>query len=302
MPLSVIIPNLNSPAVDRTIASLLAQSALDQIAEIVVVGLDRPGLVRSDRLVRLLDTGRPLAAAAARNRGAAATHGDMLLFVDADCELHPQAVEHLLAAMRPSIGAIVAAVAPETTHYWRLAANMMAFPDFLTTDRAGPRDCLPSFCLLVPRTVWDEVGAFDERFPGASCEDLDLTYRMRRAGYTLWCEPAAIVFHRPPRDSPGDVWRRHADFGPGWRHLVHRYTDLLPFSEAIWICERLPRLAPALLVPLTILFVLRLVARRPHMLRHWYAVPGMIWAQYGFYYGILHSVLWELTFDQVATT
>lgn len=294
MTVSVIIPNLDSPTVDRTIASIRAQTAAGQIGEVLVVGRDRPGRVAQDSLVHLIDTGGPLAAAAARNRGAAAASGDMLLFVDADCELAPQALEHLLDAVRPGIGAVGGAVTPEPDDYWRLAANMMAFPDAMTTDSAGPRDCLASFCMLIPRTVWRAVGAFDERFPGASCEDLDLSYRMRRAGLTLWCEPSAAVIHRPQRNTPGAVWRRHANFGPGWRHLSHIYTDMLPPSEVIWICERLTRLAAALLVPITILSVLRIVASRPHLLRHWYAVPGMIWAHHGFYHGILHSVLWSI--------
>jgi hypothetical protein len=32
--------------------------------------------------------------------------------------------------------------------------------------------------------------------------------------------------------------------------------------------------------------VLRLFARRRHLLRFWYAIPGMVWAQFGWYNGI----------------
>ncbi len=48
--------------------------------------------------------------------------------------------------------------------------------------------------LLVRRTAWDEIGGFD---PGIwmYAEDLDLGWRMRRAGWATRYEPRAIVFH-----------------------------------------------------------------------------------------------------------
>ena len=41
---------------------------------------------------------------------------------------------------------------------------------------------------------FEELGGFDERF--RRCEDVDLSYRMVQAGYTLAFAPAAVVYHR----------------------------------------------------------------------------------------------------------
>jgi glycosyltransferase involved in cell wall biosynthesis len=290
MPVSIIIPNLHSPLIGEVIVALRAQTAIADICEIIVVGMDRHQLVAPDQLVRFIATERPISPAAARNRGAAAARGEHLLFLDADCLLAPSALERLLAGISAGYGALVGAVVPETDQYWVLCNNLMAFPEFLTLDQPGERDCLPSFCLLIRRAVWDAVGTFDERFPGPAGEDLDLSYRMRLAGYRLGCAPDAAVRHRPARAGAGAVWRQHVGFGAAWHVLYHRYRAILPFSQAVWLIEEYgaPGLAAAL--PLACLYVLRLFARRRHLLRFWYAIPGMIWAQYGWYNGIQQAV------------
>jgi GT2 family glycosyltransferase len=291
MPVSIIIPNLHSPLIGEVIAALRAQTAIADICEIIVVGMDRHQLVVPDQLVRLIATGRPISPAAARNRGAAAARGDYLLFVDADCLLAPAAVERLLAAAAVGYGAVVGAVVPEAGQYWVLCNNLMAFPDFITLDQPGERDCLPSFCMLIPRAVWDAVGPFDERFPSPAGEDLDLSYRMRLAGYRLGCAPSAAVHHRPARASAGAVWRQHIGFGAAWHVLYHRYRAMLPFSQAVWLIEAFGGAGLAATLPLSCLYVLRLFARRRHLLRFWYSIPGMIWAQFGWYNGIQQAVL-----------
>ena len=286
MSISVIIPNLHSPLIGAVLAALRAQTATAGIREIIVVGMDKHNLVVADELVRPIPTARPISPAAARNRGAAAATGDYLLFVDADCLLAPDAVERLVSAVDAGYGAVLGAVVPETEQYWVLCNNLMAFPEFLTLDQPGERACLPSFCLLIPRAVWEHVGAFDECTPSASGEDLDLSFRLRQLGYRLGFTPAAAVRHRPARAGAGAVWRKHVGFGAAWHMLYDRYRKMLPFSQAVWLIDEFGGLGLAATLPLACLYVLRLIARRRHLLRFWYAIPGMVWAQFGWYNGI----------------
>lgn len=291
MSISIIIPNLHSPLIGAVLAALRVQTAIADIHEIIVVGMDRHNLIVPDDLVRSFDTERPISPAAARNYGAELATGDYLLFVDADCLLAPDTVERLVSAIGIGYGAVVGAVVPDTQQYWVLCNNLMAFPEFLTLDQPGERACLPSFCLLIPRVVWEHVGTFDERFPGAAGEDLDLSFRMRQLGYRLGFTPDAAVRHRPSRAGAGAVWRQHVGFGGAWQTLYDRYHEILPFSQAVWLIDEFGGLGLAATLPLACLYVLRLFARRRHLLRFWYAIPGMVWAQFGWYNGIHQAAM-----------
>ena len=82
MKTSVVIPNLNSPTIDRTIASVRAQ--LPGV-EIVVIGRDEPKKLDGLDVV-FHESERVLNPAEARNRGIQFATGDFFLFIDADCE------------------------------------------------------------------------------------------------------------------------------------------------------------------------------------------------------------------------
>lgn len=48
---------------------------------------------------------------------------------------------------------------------------------------------------MVPRRVFEEVGGFDEDTFFLYCDDVDLSWRIREAGYEVVFQPGAIVFH-----------------------------------------------------------------------------------------------------------
>ena len=52
---------------------------------------------------------------------------------------------------------------------------------------------LIGFCLLVRRSALDEVGGIDSTLPGG--DDIDLSIRLRQAGYTLVCDRHSFVYH-----------------------------------------------------------------------------------------------------------
>ncbi|HWF75365.1 MAG TPA: glycosyltransferase family 2 protein [Solirubrobacteraceae bacterium] len=60
--------------------------------------------------------------------------------------------------------------------------------------RARNVDWALGACLLVRRRAWDAVGGFDAR-QWMYAEDLDLAWRLRRAGWRTRFEPAAVVAH-----------------------------------------------------------------------------------------------------------
>ena len=48
---------------------------------------------------------------------------------------------------------------------------------------------------MVPRRIFEAVGGFDEETFFLYCDDVDLSWRIREAGYDIVIQPAAVVFH-----------------------------------------------------------------------------------------------------------
>lgn len=60
---------------------------------------------------------------------------------------------------------------------------------------------LTGCCMLLPADVLRRVGGFEEDF-FAYVEDVDLSLRLRRAGFRLLYQPAARLYHRVPLEEP----------------------------------------------------------------------------------------------------
>ena len=159
---------------------------------------------------------------------------DHLLFVNDDAEVEEGAVSALVA--RAEAGKAVGAVAPKILErerpdriwfgggrFSRLRATGIhvgeGAADGSHEDGAREVTFVTGCCLLVPARVMEDVGGFEEDF-FAYVEDVDLSLRLRRAGYHLWYEPAARVRHAvaPEEPSPRQIELRDRNR----RRLVRR--------------------------------------------------------------------------------
>lgn len=286
--ISVVIPKLHSPLIAEVIAALERQTARSRIAEMIVVGQDRDGRVPPQ--ARFVATPRPMAAAAARNLGARLAQGDYLLFLDADCIAAPDMVARLMERHQAGATVVGGSVALEPGDYWRLCDNLLAFTSFLATAPAGERRYLPSLNLSLRRDLFLTAGGFDERFPGAAGEDLDLSLRLRACGHRLWFEPRAVVFHRPPRTTARSVGAHLRAFGRVHVRLQRSHAGraaprlslrMRPWSGAIVAAAPLLALADALM----------LYRRNPPLRRYWRCLPGLVWGKTAWYWGVAEGLL-----------
>lgn len=56
-------------------------------------------------------------------------------------------------------------------------------------------DYISGAAILLSRDLWKTIGGFDERFTPAYCEDSDLAFQVRRAGYRVVYQPLSKVIH-----------------------------------------------------------------------------------------------------------
>ena len=56
-------------------------------------------------------------------------------------------------------------------------------------------DYISGAAIMIRRTLWNEIGGFDEAFAPAYYEDTDLAFEVRKRGYKVYLQPASLVVH-----------------------------------------------------------------------------------------------------------
>lgn len=138
----------------------------------------------------------------ARNLGWRAAAGELVWFLDADCEAQADSLRLLLPHLDdPAVAGVGGSYANPYPH--RLLPTLI-HEEIRQRHLAAPRevDYLGSFNVLYRRTALQAAGGFDESWvngpglPGA--EDADLSYRLAEAGHRLRLEPTSQVWHHHP--------------------------------------------------------------------------------------------------------
>ena len=205
---SIIIP-LHGGEIDIRLCLDSLAKCQNLFKEMIVVDNASPdtaaSVVREYPWVTLLENETNAGFAAACNQGAAQAKGDVLLFLNSDTVMPPAGLIRLIEALMQS--GSIAASGPYTNragHFQQIEPTYTSLDtlDLFAEDfaqRLGPdhnTDMLVGFCLAVRRTIWEEVGGFDERFGLGMFEDNDLCYRLRRVGYRLVIASRAFVHHK----------------------------------------------------------------------------------------------------------
>ncbi|MFI5843305.1 glycosyltransferase family 2 protein [Catenuloplanes sp. NPDC051500] len=179
---SVILPHYNRAHLLRiTLAALAAQN----YAPIEVILSDDASTDDSRQVAASMGTTvvhSPVnrGPSAARNRGAEHAKGDILLFVDSDIALDPDAVGNTVTMLRdhPELGAVGGILRPESLHSRTPAARYRAvqmYKWWMPTHR--PTLELHSCLIAVPAKVYAQIGGFNENLREIESAD----YRNRLA-------------------------------------------------------------------------------------------------------------------------
>ena len=194
--ISVVLPALDAAdTLGQQLDALAAQEVAGAWEVIVVDNGSTDGTVElaesySDRLpVRVLHCARP-GPSAARNEGAGAAQGAVLLFCDADDVVAPGWVEGMRAALSEADavgGAIENDLLNPGTLVAKHPAGLPVAAGFL------PRAITAN--IGVRAEVWRELGGLEESY-GYGAEDTEFCWRLQLAGYRLAYAPDAVVHYR----------------------------------------------------------------------------------------------------------
>lgn len=202
---SVVIPTYNRPEPLR--ACLESFCSLDYPRhrwELVVVndGGERSLTAVSEALKRSLPLtlltvphGGP---ASARNAGAKRAKFDYLAFTDDDCRVFPNWLTQFASGF--SDGAYAALGGRSLTPFEQNSAERawQHLTDFLydfMKDDAGNNLLLISNNVAYRRAIFEQIGGFNETFPLAAAEDMEISYRLLKHGYRQRYFPSANVWH-----------------------------------------------------------------------------------------------------------
>jgi GT2 family glycosyltransferase len=130
--------------------------------------------------------------AAARNLGAAGCAADVLVFVDSDVEVHPDALARIARrlAADPELEAVFGAYDEEPADPGLTSRYRNLLHHHVHAGAAGEAETFWAGLGAMRRRAFDGVGGFDaERFREASVEDIDLGMRLRRRGARVALDP-----------------------------------------------------------------------------------------------------------------
>ena len=120
--------------------------------------------------------------ARARNLGAAAAQGDILLFIDADVAIPPGILGEIEKIFRdePGLAAVFGSYDSEPYETNFLSQYKNLFHHYVHQLGREEASTFWGACGAIRRNVFEEVGRFDERYCQPSIEDIDLGYRLKK--------------------------------------------------------------------------------------------------------------------------
>jgi GT2 family glycosyltransferase len=206
----VVVCHDNAGEIGTTLAALAPQlRAGDEVVVVDNASSDGTADVARAAAVQatLVESRENLGFAGGCHAGARRSSAPLLLFLNPDAVPAPACLEGLRACAveRPEWGAWQALVTMGGGELVNTAGNVVHYLGFgWSGDIGRPVEAVDrrahevGFCsgtaLVVRREAWDALGGFDERYFMYG-EDLDLSLRLRLAGWGVGIEPAARVVH-----------------------------------------------------------------------------------------------------------
>ena len=259
---AAVVVNYNAgPALLDCVASVLAQDAAPELVVVDNASTDgsADALRRAHPGVRIVHSGGNLGYARAANLGIAATDAAVVAVLNPDTVLTPGAGRALAArfAAEADLGAVGPRLHNDDGTVYPSARKIPGLVDAVGhgllffvwpanpftaryretgADPARPRDVdwVSGAAVWLRRAALDTVGGWDERY-FMYVEDVDLCWRLRRAGWRVAYEPAGTVEHI----------RGVSTAARPYRMIAEHHRSLLRFASVRFTGPKGALLAPA---------------------------------------------------------
>jgi len=161
--------------------------------------------------------------------GVERARGEWFLFVDDDVELAPDFLVRCAAQFDadPRLGALGPRLPGKSRRFF---GRVTDYANFWAQQDAAPeeREWLYSAAILVRAEAYRRSGGFNPDLPNG--EDVDLTRRIRAAGYTLRYDPALVAWHDHGRDTFAGMCRYFWRNGNAARYFFAHHGGACCFS------------------------------------------------------------------------
>jgi glycosyltransferase involved in cell wall biosynthesis len=204
--LSVVVPVRNG---GRTFERCLQRLRDSRLTDFELIVVDDGSTDDSAAIARktgaiVVQNPTPQGPAAARNRGAQAATAPLVFFLDADVAVHPETLGRALARFDtdPGLSALFgsyddAPAAPGLVSQYRNLLHHFVHQHGPFVGDVRPAHTFWTGCGTIRRDVFLEFGGFDPRlYPRPAIEDIELGYRLTRAGHRIILARDVLATHQ----------------------------------------------------------------------------------------------------------
>lgn len=252
MKVSVIIVNYNHKYFPKLAVEALEKSKGDFDMEIIVVdnassdpeSTDFLKKAHEDKRLKLIALSKNVGFGKGNNVGADMAEGDFIFIHNPDVQVEENSIQQMIQYLgkHEDIGILGPQLVYSSGKVQESCRRHMSFFDlvlnrtflgrlpvfrkrvqqYLMDDfdhsKIQDVDLLTGAAMMIPRSVWDEVGGFDERY-FLFMEDFDLCREVKKHGYRVVYYPEAKLEHYQKRLSQGESFFRTLRKKVFWLHV-----------------------------------------------------------------------------------
>lgn len=214
MTISVIVPVHNAKGTLPQLFDSLSKQTYDDFEIIVVDDCSNDGTseIIKDYHCNIIKLTRNHGPAHCRNIGAQHAVGEILAFTDSDCRVDPhwlQTIQKIFS--QNDADAVMGKLVLLPSNFLGDSISALGFPGGGTigfdkiwkVDQKGFTNSISSCNFAISKTIFWNIGGFDESFPYPGGEDSLFAYHLRRMNYRIKYCPDVLIYHAA-RDSMKD--------------------------------------------------------------------------------------------------